>query len=131
MAFLERIAQRELHNTSRFGFIQWSLRGGEAAEVRIRIAAEEGIGSQTQIRDRVAVKPLRVGDVENFPTELQRLTFADFPRLVQAHVERDVTRRAQHVAIADFTRTRWTEAAIRRERIAEDVWRAVRIRRRR
>src|SRR5690242_9119826 len=119
---LERVAQRELHYASRFRFIQRSLRGGEAAEVGVRIATKEWIRSQTQVGNRETVKPLRVGDVENFPTELQRVTFPrQLERLVQTHVERDVTRRAQHVAIANFTRTRRTEAAIRRDRIAEDI----------
>src|SRR5688500_1044139 len=42
-------------------------------------------------------------------------------RLVESHVERDVARSAQHVAIANFTRTGRTEAAIHRFGIAEDV----------
>src|SRR6185369_17075762 len=68
-ALLERVAQRELHYASRFGFIQRSLRGGEATEVGIRIATEEWIRSQTQVGNREPVKALRVGDIENFPTE--------------------------------------------------------------
>ena len=72
---LERVAQRELHYASRFGFIQRSLRGGEAAEVGIRIATKEWIRSETQVGNRESVEALRIGDVENFPTELQRLVF--------------------------------------------------------
>src|ERR1043165_4914505 len=42
-------------------------------------------------------------------------------RLVQSCVKRDVSRRAQHVSIAHFAWPSGSEAAIRSERIAEQV----------
>src|SRR5688500_3430698 len=126
-SLLERVAQRELHYASRFGFIERSLRRGEPTEVGVRATAtEERIPAEAQVRNGQTIKPLRVGNVENLPTELQRMTFPrQVERLVESHVERDVAGRAQHVSIADLTRTSRSEAAIDRQRIAEHVRRAV------
>src|ERR1041385_2979686 len=51
-------------------------------------------------------------------------------RLVQSCIERDVSRCTQHVSITHFARSSRSEAAIRSERIAEQV-RLPRLRRRR
>src|SRR6185503_15043017 len=105
------------------GFIQRCLSRGELSEVRSRIATtEEGISAQTQIGDSCAIKPLSVGDIEHFPTELQCVTFPrQLERLVESHVEGNVSRRTQHVAVAHFSWSSWSEAAIRSNRIAEEV----------
>ena len=66
----ECVPQRELHYAAGFGFIQRSLGGGEFAKFLARVAAAEGIGAKTQVGDGQTIKPLRVGDVEYFPTEL-------------------------------------------------------------
>src|SRR5687768_13855839 len=100
---LERVPQRELHYASGFGFIQRRLSGGEFSEVVSGVPAEERISSQTQVSDRRSIKPLSVGYVKDFPTELQRVSFpGHLERLVQAHVERNVSRTTKHVSVAHF-----------------------------
>src|SRR4029453_4243048 len=99
--------------------VQRSLSGCEASEVGIRSATKEGIRTQTQIGDGQAIEPLSVGDVEDFPTKLQCMSFPrHLERLVKSHVERDVAGHAQNVSIADFPRSRRSPALIRCDRIA-------------
>src|SRR6476619_7091319 len=104
--FSERVPQRELHYASGLGLIQWRLSGSEFAEIPRRAArSKERIRSQREIGNRQTIKPLSVGYIEHFPAELKRVTFPRHcERLVKSHVERNVPRRAQHVAIAEFAR---------------------------
>ena len=72
---LEHVTQRELHDASGLGLAEGRLCAGEIAEALRRCATEdERIGVQTGAVK--ASEPLRVRDVEDFPTEGKCLSFS-------------------------------------------------------
>ena len=65
---LENVPQTKLHQAAGFGFTERRLRRGKVSESRRRRTAENK-GIRVQTGSIESGQPLRVGDVEDFPTE--------------------------------------------------------------
>src|SRR5262245_1390268 len=77
---------------------------------------------EPDVGNRVAIKELTVGDVEDLPTELNCLPLpGKAERLGQAGIQSEVSGRAKNVALAHLAGARIPETLISRHRIAEQV----------